>query len=235
MIRLQIPFVTITKGLRDLYVNSGMLENNILVSPDAVDLEQFNISISRMDARTKLGLDQGEKIVLYTGHLYSWKGAHTLAEAARLLPEGIKVIFVGGNDADVSSFNKKYADVPNLKILGKKPHADMPIYMRAANLLVIPNSGFEDISRLYTSPMKLFEYMASKTPIIASDLPSIREIVDESMVTFFTPDDPKSLAEVIDKTFIEYSQAEGSALKTFDSVRAYSWKNRARDIIRFIN
>jgi len=171
---------------------------------------------------------------LYTGHLYSWKGADTLAEAARLLPKDIKIYFVGGTENDILSFKKKYEGVENIRILGKKPHHEMPLYMRAADVLMIPNSAKEDISRLYTSPMKLFEYMASGTPIISSDLPSLREVLNESNAFFFVADDPENLAERIISVIEHYSNAQEKSSKALVEVYRYSWKKRAADILAFL-
>ena len=83
--------------------------------------------------------------------------------------------------------------------------------------------------------MKLFGYMASGVPIVASDLPSLREIVDESLVYFFTPDDPQNLAKVITSLFAHYPDACAKALKTFSIAKEYSWDTRAQNIISFLH
>jgi glycosyltransferase involved in cell wall biosynthesis len=53
------------------------------------------------------------------------------------------------------------------------------MWQKAADALVLPNTAKEDISKYYTSPMKLFEYMASRRPIVATNIPSITEIINE--------------------------------------------------------
>jgi glycosyltransferase involved in cell wall biosynthesis len=127
--------------------------------------------------------------------------------------------------------------LPDVKTLIITSEAQMriPLYLRAADVLVVPNTAKEDISRLYTSPMKLFEYMASGTPIVASDLPSIREIVDDSIVSFFAPDDPASLAETIGRVLYNYPEAEAKARLARERVKPYSWKRRAEAITHFID
>ncbi|MBX4200306.1 glycosyltransferase family 4 protein [Candidatus Parcubacteria bacterium] len=233
LIFLRAKIVVISHGLKNLYVGLGVVERNILVAPDAVDFEKFNISESKEEARRKLGLARDEKIVLYTGHLYSWKGAHILAEAAREFPDGVVAVFIGGTENDIESFKNRFGHLNNIKILGKKLHKEMPLYMRAADILTIPNSAEEDISKLYTSPMKLFEYMASSTSIIASDLPSLREIIDESSAYFFNPDDPHNLAEKIKSAFKDPQDMEKKAKEALRIVKEYSWNNRAQNILEF--
>ncbi|HUD03997.1 MAG TPA: glycosyltransferase family 4 protein [Candidatus Paceibacterota bacterium] len=234
LIRINVPLVVITKGLADVYMHTGVSPKNIHVAPDGVDIKQFDIKENKDEARTRLGFNKEEKIVLYTGHLYSWKGTDTLAEAAQSLPKDVMIYFVGGTENDILSFKKKYRETGNIRILGRKPHHEIPLYMRAADILVIPNSSKQDISRLYTSPMKLFEYMASGAPIVASDLPSLREILNESDAFFFVPDDAKDLLRAIVGVFADQRQALKKAALASEEVKEYSWQKRAKDILSFI-
>ncbi|TAL49398.1 glycosyltransferase [Patescibacteria group bacterium] len=230
--RKKVKLVLITQALKSLYISFGARAKNILVSPDGVDLEPFSIPIPKQDARKKLGLPVEKRIVLYTGHLYSWKGVDILADAAKNIDA--EVFFVGGTREDIESFQRKYRHIQNIHILGQKLHHEVPLYLKAADVLVLPNSSKDRISQLYTSPMKLFEYMASGTPIISSDLPSLREVLDESMVYFFTPDDPKSLAETVDLVLKNYDEARQKANMALSRVEQYSWRKRAQNILAFI-
>lgn len=228
-----LRFVVISGALEKELVKLGISPSRILVAPDGFDPEIFSINeIDKSSARLKTGLPDGN-IIMYTGHLFEWKGAHVLAESAQLLPQ-FNFVFVGGTDTDVKNFKNKFGHLKNVLILGHKKHAEMPFYLKAADILVIPNSGREDISRMYTSPLKLFEYMASNRPIIASDLPSIREILNAETAIFFRPDDPRSLADSIIDLYNKPDLAKsigGNALKT---VQEYTWQKRALKILKFI-
>ncbi len=208
----------------------GVQPEKIIVELNAVDLAQFDITESREDARRTLNLPENAKIILYTGHLYGWKGVDTLAETARRLPEE-RFYFVGGTAHDVASFTKKYKDIENIVVIGHRPHKEIPLWQRAADVLVLPNSGAEAISRHYTSPMKLFEYMASSTPIVASDLPSIREILPEAAGFYASPDDPESFAEAIRSAVTDSEQARARAKAARTSVAAHDWLARAQRIV----
>lgn len=233
IIKLKVPMVVISQGLKQLYINMGVSPENIHVAPDGVDLEKFAMREAKKEARRKLGLDLDTRIILYTGHLYPWKGVDTLAESARSIRHDVQVIFIGGTDKHISSFGMRYSLLANIKVLGNKPHSEIPLYLSAADVLVLPNSAKEDISRLYTSPMKLFEYMASGIPIVASNLPALREVLDESDAYFFEPDNHASLAETIDSILDDYGQAMNKAKSALEKAELYSWKKRAESIVNF--
>lgn len=233
LIRRNIPIITITGGLRDLYESLGA--KNILVSSDGVDIKQFQISNTKDEARRNLGLPNDAHLVVYTGHLYSWKGADVLAETARNLDDDTYVVFVGGTEKDVELFKNKYGQIKNIMILGRKPHHEIPMYLRAADVLVIPNSAKEKISRLYTSPMKLFEYMASGTPIVASKIPSLQEVLNEGNSIMVLPDNSKSLAEGIKLCLENSIHSKKLAEQARNEAEGYTWEKRAQKIILFIS
>ncbi|MEK7581842.1 MAG: glycosyltransferase, partial [Patescibacteria group bacterium] len=203
-----LKVVVITKRLKEDLMKIGFKQENILVAPDGVDLEGFDIDMSKEVARDRIGLPLGKKIVMYAGHLFEWKGADTLLQVAKtynLQPTTYNLffVFVGGTEYDAEKFRQKARDMDlkNVLILGHKPHKNIPFFLKAADVLVLPNSAKEEMSKSYTSPLKMFEYMASGRPIVASDLPSLREVLNENNAVFVKPDDPESLAEGIKKIF----------------------------------
>lgn len=235
LIHLKTTMVVITDALKELYLSFGVDSSKILVAPDGADINRFNIPLGKEDARKKLNLPLDKKVVLYKGHLYERKGAHTLAEAATYLKDkGVICVFIGGTEEDVKSFKIRFGKYENVFILGNRPRNETPIYQKASDLLVIPNSAKDDISKLYTSPMKLFGYMASGVPIIASDLPSLREIVDDSLVYFFKPDDGEILSKVIMEALNNYDEAKRKGGRALALAESYSWQKRAENILSFI-
>lgn len=215
--------ITISDGLKQFYINKGVVEDKICIVPDAVDLDMFNISATKSECREKLNLPLDKKIVMYAGHLYDWKGVDTLAKSKEFLDENIEIIFVGGLDKDVEKFRKKYN---NVNVLDSVLHKDIPFYLKSANVLVLPNSAKSDVSKLYTSPMKLFEYMASGVPIVASDLPSIREILNEGNSTLVEADNTKALANGIKIALNK------DGIKAMNDAKEFSWDKRILNIFK---
>jgi len=224
--------VVITQKLKDLLIEQGISPDRILVAPDGVDLETFDIRETKEECRRRLNLSKDKKIILYTGHLYEWKGAQILAEASQYLPDDKAVYFVGGIKEDISRFKAQYSKF-QIHIIGHKPYTEIPYWLKAADVLVLPNSGKKEISQHWTSPMKMFEYMASKRPIVASDLPSIREILSEENAVLVKSDDPEALAKGIKEILQSPESSAKLSAKAFSDVQNYTWRKRAEKICIF--
>jgi glycosyltransferase involved in cell wall biosynthesis len=222
--------IVISNGLKDAYIKAGVPAQKIIVAPDAVDEHLFDGVPERGAAREVMRIPAEEKLVLYAGHLYPRKGAALLAQAAEQVPEAT-FAFLGGAPDDIEAFRLRWGSGKNIRIIGHVPHARVPLALRAADLLVLPNSGKDEDAAKFTSPMKLFEYMASGTPILASDVPSIREVLTDESAAFFTPDDPDALAHAIKKLLSDVSVTEkGKEAKRL--VSRHTWGGRARAILR---
>jgi glycosyltransferase involved in cell wall biosynthesis len=227
--------VTTSAWARDNSISKfGIDRRKIMHYPNGVDLSEFDISASKEEARAKLGLDGIKRMALYCGHLYDWKGAHILAEAAALLPKDVSAVFVGGTDEDISAFRTRYSS-DNVRILGRKPHSSIPLYLKAADALVIPNIPSIPHSIYSTSPIKLFEYMASRRPIVASDLPSLREMLSERDAILVPPGDQKALADAIIKAVDDGRASTVLAEQAYHDVQRWTWSKRAAAILEFIS
>jgi glycosyltransferase involved in cell wall biosynthesis len=222
--------IALTSLLKEDLVKAGISPDKILVAADGVDVALFAPALTQAAARKITDLPANDRIVLYTGHLYGWKGVATLAEAAPLVPE-VTFVFVGGIEPELSDFRAKYRS-PNIVSLPFQSRDRIPSYLAAADILAIPNSGKERISARYTSPLKLFEYMAASKPIIASDLPSMREVLSEGNAFLVAPDDPSAFAAGIRAAFAQPQEASIRAARARADVQAHSWDTRAHSILK---
>ncbi len=203
--------------------------SKFLLERNAVDTEAFGV-LSKEDARLKLGLPKDSALVVYTGHLYAHKGVETLAEAAALLPEA-QFVFVGGTASDTERFRRQFGSMKNIRLVGQRPHEEIPLWQSAADVVVLPNSAKEDLSARYTSPMKLFEYMASDRPIVASRVSAAAEILPEEAGYFADPDSPDSLSNAISSALAEPQEAAERATRARKIVAEHSWQRRAERLI----
>lgn len=228
--------IVLTSFLKTRLVKElNFAENRILVAADGVDIKKFDIKETKEDCRKKIGLPFVKNIILYAGHLYKWKGADILLEATVRVPNYL-FVFVGGTKNDLNRFSSliRQKQLNNVLLVGQRPHVEIPYYLKAADVLVLPNSATEKISSHYTSPLKLFEYMASGVPIVASDLPSLREVLDEQSAVMVRPDDPKDLANGIETVLSNKELANERAKKAKENSVNYTWDNRVKKIKNFI-
>ncbi|MBV9159687.1 MAG: glycosyltransferase [Candidatus Kaiserbacteria bacterium] len=221
----------LTHGLAAYFAAHGVAPHKLMVSPDAVDLGDFAHPESRESSRARLNLPKEKKIALYIGLIDAWKGTDTFFAASAHVPDDILLAVIGGKDDQIAPLKTKY---PKVLFLGSRPYRELANNQSAADVLVLPNSGKHAISSRDTSPLKLFTYMASGRAIVASDLPSLREVLDERTAEFFTPDDADSLARAIARVLENAAHADSLARAAREKVTAYTWEARAEHIIEAI-
>ncbi|MDB5224646.1 MAG: hypothetical protein JWO43_268 [Candidatus Adlerbacteria bacterium] len=208
------------------------LAGKIVMERNGVDVEKFSTFRSIKECRSKLGLDPDAQVVVYTGHLYGWKGIDTALAAAARMPQ-VQYLFVGGSAEELTNMNK-YGTASNVRFVGQVPHDQVPLWQGAADVLLLPNTAQEDISAQYTSPMKLFEYMASARPIVASDIPSVREIIDEECAFMYEPDDAQDLVRAVTQVLDEPNEAGRRGLIARKRAEYHSWTRRAARLLKRI-
>lgn len=218
--------VVISEGIRDYYARLGHDAKQFLVAHDAVDDTFFELQASREEARERLGLVSKKPVVMYIGGFDRWKGVETLFQVSKVLDEA-RVVVIGGTEKEIETAKGKY---PQVLFLGFRPYKELFINQRAADILVIPNTATNALSASFTSPLKLFAHMTSHVPIVLSDIPSLRSVLDNDSAFFFAPDDVHALAEAIHEVLSHPESAHEKAQQAFETSRRYTWKNRAEHI-----
>lgn len=148
------------------------------------------------------------------------------------MPEGVVVSYAGsrGKGKGVDTLETAAPTIPGkvLIITDKSPYVAREMLARS-DVVVVPNSAQYKNWSTYTSPMKLFEALQSGARVVASDVPAIREVVDESAVWFFRPDDPQSLADSVSFALGD-PKSQGKIARAQAIAQAYSWEARAHVI-----
>jgi len=185
--------VTIAPDLAEYYAARGVPREKIVILPTGVDVARWRPPAA-LPPSPYAG--PGPHIV-YSGHLYDYKGIPAVLEAARLLPDH-HFHLVGGTDADIARQRQRAAELglANLTLHGLKPQSALPPYLWHADALLLPPSAQHPSAR-WTSPVKLGEYLASERPIVATDIPALRHWLGEDEVRFCPPDDGPALAQAI--------------------------------------
>lgn len=231
-----VGFVTLSEDIAKGYIEAGLSPEKVLIAHSGVDLESFLPHQEKQAARQKLALPQDEKIVLYSGHLYEYKGIPTLIETARLLPQ-YRFVLVGGwqDDIDRTQALCQAKEVNNVSLIGHVEQSQLATYLYAADVLVIPNSRSWKLATT-TSPLKLFEYMAVKRPIVASALHNIVTVLrDYDNALLAEPDNPYSFKDAIAKVLSEPALREHIVSRAAQDVQQYTWEKRAGQVLKFAN
>lgn len=177
--------------------------------------------------------------VVYIGQLYPWKGVDVLVEAMRDL-EDVELVIVGGlpPEPDLDRLRKLASDrsvADRVTFRGFVPPPGLAEERARADVFAVPLLD-STTARLFTSPLKLFEAMASRRPIVASDLPSIREVLtDGANALLVPPGDPRALAAAIRRLASDPSLSRRLAAAAFEDVKAYGWDRRAERLVRFVS
>ncbi len=223
--------VTTSEVLEQLFEDEGVSPRKLLVWPNGVDLERFRTDAgSRERARRELELPGDGAVVVYSGSLFAYKGIPTLLAAASLLPD-VQFVLVGGEPGHVTRWAREARGLENLRFIGHVPNSDVPGYLAAADMFVVPNSKSDRTAR-WTFSLKLYEYLAARRPTIVSDIPSLRSfLADGANALFVPPDDPSALSRAIMRLRDDPELACRLADGGYALVQGYTWQRRASRIL----
>jgi glycosyltransferase involved in cell wall biosynthesis len=220
-------WVTISKRLAEHYQHLGVPKEKLIVLPDAADLSLFQRPHPLPPSPYP---DEGPHIA-YIGHLYDYKGIPTVLEAAARL-HNVRFHLVGGWPEDIVRQLRRAQELEltNVTFHGPKPHSDLPLFLWHADVLLLPPSR-DHPSAFWTSPLKLGEYLASGTPVVATDIPALRDLVTDEEVEFVAADDAKALAEGIRRVLRDKARAEKLQTAGLQKAQELSYKRRVEAIL----
>ena len=173
----------------------------------------------------------GPPMVGYAGHLYPWKGVDVLIEAITRRPD-LRGLVVGGHPGErdlarLQALAHARGIADRVEFTGWRPPQEVAASLARCHALALPNVR-STISERYTSPLKLFDYLAAGRPIVASDLPAIREVLtDQVNGLLVEPGRADVLADALGRVLDDGALAERLSRKAFDDADRYSWDARA--------
>lgn len=231
----------ITTPLRDALLQAGGDPAAMCVVHDGVQAARFAYLPEKESARAEIGWPAAAFIVLYMGRLHTLgmdKGLDTLVAAAAQV-SAAHLALVGGPDEMAAALRADWLargqDGARFLYAGQVPPGDVPRYLAAADVCVMPFPHTMHYA-YYMSPMKLFEYMAAGRALVASDLPSIAEVVQhESTALLVPPGDAGALAAALLRLRDDAPLRERLGTAARAHVLAhYTWGQRAARILAHI-
>ena len=223
--RASNALVTITQGLLD-----GLAELHGPLAPAHVIPDGTRVAERLPPSRVPSPEEPFQ--IYYVGQLYPWKGVDVLIESMQFLPRA-ELVVIGGLPTEpdlerVRDLARRLGLSARVRFRGFLPPPQVAAERWKADAFVIPLLD-STTARRFTSPLKLFEAMASGRPIVASDLPSLREVLrNEENALLVPPGDTKALAASLQRLADEPETAARLAARAAEEVKCYSWDERGR-------
>ena len=217
-------FVATTAGIRDAFAERHGARRGVRVVPNGCDVPPLR-------AFPGLAPEKPPR-VLYAGQLYPWKGVDVLVEAVAAVP-GARLVILGGIEGEADT--RRIRDLVEARGLGGRTEMTGPVpQARVADALgraavVVAPFLRAGMTERHTSPLKIFEAMAAGRPIVASDLPSSREVLrDGENALLVPPGDVSALAGALRRVLADGDLARRLAGAAWEAAPRYSWDARAR-------
>ena len=232
--------IVISKSLRDYLYGLYAIDNSkIIIAPDAVEQSWITKRENALIYRKELGYRESDYLIGYAGSLYKGRGIELIMEIAKRRQLD-KFIIIGGPSKEREIFITQANNfgLNNISFKNYVPHSLLPKYLFSCDILLMPyqrelktaNNG-PDTSR-FMSPLKMFEYMASGKPIIASNLDVIKEIlVNERNSLLVEPDNISQWCNAIKKLESDSKLADNLGKIAKDDVRKFTWSKRSKMIL----
>ncbi len=216
--------ISISRSIRAHLVSVGIPAESIHVVQNGIESEWFE-----GEERKAPG-----SYICYTGSLYPWKGVDALIEAVKFLP-GEKLLVVGGGARieELRRLAMTEGVAGRVEFAGPVPRRMIRDYLSRARVAVLPN--VPSVPSQFSSPLKLFEYMASGVSIVASDMPTFQEILTHGKNAILVkPGDPLALAKGIKMLLDDPELASRIARAAKQDARNYTYDRRAERILDII-
>jgi len=225
-----VAVVVVSRGMADWYA-TRFPALRLVVEPGAAE--------EREPLRSGRRGSVGPFTVGYVGHLYPGRGVEVIRALALGLPD-VQFHVVGGTDKDVRRCREAMI-ATNLVFHGHVPHARVPSLIGAFDVLLAPYQrrvmveGGAETSAVM-SPLKLFEYMSYGLPIVCSDLPVLREVLDDEVAVLVPPDDLAAWQTAVARLRDDgaHRRELGAAAHARFSAR-HTWNARARRILTLLH
>jgi glycosyltransferase involved in cell wall biosynthesis len=170
--------------------------------------------------RRDLAIPEGARIVLYTGTFEPYQGLPMLLDAIpQVLAEEPRAVFIlVGDDGQHAAALREQARALGLngalKLVGRKPREQMPTYLALADVLVSPRVYGDNL------PLKVFDYLAAGRPIVATDMPAHRAVLDERLARLAAPS-----SDALAQSIIELLTHPARAAEIAESGRTYAMRH----------
>lgn len=209
----------------------------VLIAPNGIEWSQYTSLPTAEEARRHL-IFTAQPTVMTTGHLYAGRGAALFLDLAARFSR-VHFIWVGGRPEDVTRWQEtaRLRQLENVTFTGFIPQSSLPLYQAAADILLMPygwtiagSSGGNSAS--ICSPMKMFDYLAAGRALLTSDLPVLREVLNDNNAIFCRPEDVADWSAALERLLADPELRRRLATQARQDAQQYTWQARAANALR---
>lgn len=217
-------------GKRHLINSWHVPAQKIVVFPNAVHVDRFKPDLeARMQIRTSLGMDN-EPMIMFVGNFYHWHDVSTLlsafAQVLKTCPKA-RLVLVGDGErkTEMMKLTSKLGLDHAVKFTGMVTHADVPRFIAAADIAVVPYPPMEQ--EMWLSPLKMFEYMSSGKAVVASAVGQINDVLQDCRNGLLVPPgDVTALSNALIKLIQDSTLRSKLGMQAReDAVQKFSWES----------
>jgi glycosyltransferase involved in cell wall biosynthesis len=201
-----------------------------------IDLERYDTNIDGSEMREKYGIEKDDSVLFFMGWLYHFSGLKEVAiELSKIKDENptIKFLIVGEGDAfnDLQRIREEYHLDNQVILTGKKPYQEIPAFIAASDICLLPADPNEKTMQDIV-PIKMYEYMAMRKPVITTKLPGVITEFGEGHGVIYVDKSEDALKKAIE--LIEKGRVEEEGRKARGFVEKYNWDDIVADFERIL-
>ncbi|MGJ3251368.1 MAG: glycosyltransferase [Elainellaceae cyanobacterium] len=227
--------VTVADTIRDSMIQNGMPPDKVIKLHNGFNqLFLMRHLDNAQQWRQKL-LGDRQYLVVYSGALYRFKGINLLLDVAKEMPH-VQFALAGGPHTQVLTYQSlcHQKQINNVKLLGFVPQNELSSLLQAADALAHPHCSGE--AATFTSPLKLFDYMASGTPIVSTEIPPLQEFKSSDAIAgWCEPDSAEQFSQCLQAVLDTYPRKRGGYPQGPTFVQQFSWENRIKTILNYVD
>lgn len=203
---------------------------NVLHNYPSLEIQQVD---GKVDLHKMLDLPPDEKILLYQGGIQTGRGLEKLVEAYPKFKEGT-LVFIGDGKikTELQRMVKERGLEDGIRFIPKVPVKDLPKYTRNAYLgfQVLNNVCFNHWS---ASSNKLFEYIMNEVPVVASNFPEIKKVVDENKIGItIDPHNPDEIAKAVNYLLEHPDKRDLFSRNCKNARKKYNWEIEQENLLK---
>jgi glycosyltransferase involved in cell wall biosynthesis len=228
---------SLTEEFRQLLARLGwQTQDRVSVVPDGYDDAHY-FPRDRSACRRELGMADNAILIVYSGLTFAYRSLDKLIDAVAALAQTyptLRLALIGGRAQEVAALAEQARArgiTDRVLLTGQLPQERTPLYLGAADLLVIPDT----VTDVTASPLKLFEYMAAGRAIVLPDLPALQEILPPDTGWYFRRGDTQALTEALADALGDAARREHAAQRGVTLVEQYTYTARACRILNTLN